>query len=1323
MTLPVPVLSGPTATYPEVMPGIDLAVRVSPEGGFSHVFVVKTRAAAANPQLASLVLSTSSRGVSLASDAAGNITGRDRAGEVVLSAPAPTMWDSAGGASTDTAAVGRDALSSTVAPGRTARTGRIGVSIERGKLRLTPDQALLTSPKTVFPVYVDPTFSWTPVGSKMAGWATISYQHQSTNYWKSTPDLIGRMQVGNAGSQRSNTLINFPVPYGTLANAEIYDAQFKITNTRSFSCADKPVNIYGPSTVLSSSNATWNYWEGVSKGSVIASKSFAYGYSGCDASAVSFDITGQIRTDVTNKKATRTLWMVAANEANDSQSWKEFLETSPTLTIRYNHKPNTPTGLTTSPKTSCAGGSTIGDGTVMLYAPVSDRNSGTLGVTFKLWKTGDAGQTAIATSDPNLLTASSGSTAVLVVPVDKLRTAANGAITNLSWKVQSTDFRTSSDWSTTCSFNFDPTRPGQPIVGNPSAGATIGQPVTFTIGKGVSTTVPSSYVYQLNASAPVEVEADSTGAATVTVSPNRFTNTLTVSARSAGGNFGDSASQTFNAQPAAIATDADLTGDDVADLLTVGAANGIPSGLWLADGKGSSGIGRIGTNIGARGNGVTSIGSPKDFDGAQAITGRFGGTGMQDLFVYYPTGNNAGGAGVLLANGDGSVIRAQESGTQFSVFRELLLDPNGLSPLQLANAGDSRGVASEYPDLIGISGNQDSGYHLTYYPVTFPMIGGYFGAFHTTALTPTGDNNWNNWTVTTAQTPTGTAMFLWNKSTGGLHLWTNLSVNPDTGQLTYTPYSFPAWNAGTALTLRAADINADGTADLWTVGAQGEVTTWTVSNLNAGMGTGSIAAAPKQGLITANHAWQLTDRESGPVEDAAAATDAIGNLTASGSAARWQTGDLFDPSVLFNGTSSALATTSPAFATNADFTVSAWVKPNSAGGTILSQSGTSTAGFRLWIDASDNSWRAAMPQSDSTSPVWDVATAGANSARLGVWTHVTVSYERANGRLGIYLGAVNKGVGIHTSAWNATGPFLMGAHKTSATSTGGWFSGQLSEVLVWSKVVSPEQTKPAGPNRDFTGDGIPDVMARLTSNNDVVLYKGDGAGRFQSGSTVIGGNWVNFDIVFSPGDFNGDGYTDVIARHKTTKQLYLYRGNGRGGFIQGYTIIGDNWSAFDTIFSAGDFDGDGKTDVMARYTATKDIWFYKGDGNGNIITSSATIVGGNWSAFDTIFSPGDFDGDGKTDVMARHSTTKDIYLYRGSGSGRFASGWTIVGSNWAYVDRIFSVGDFNMDGNTDVIARYSSTKDLYLYEGNGIGRFRSGYKVIGAKWTAFDLIF
>ena len=577
MPLPTPTLSGASATYHAVLPDVDLVSTVDRSGGFSHVFVVHTPAAAADPKLATLTLGTVAKGFALAVDSAGNIAGRDRSGTTVLSAPAPIMWDSS--AEPAAGPTARSApSSSTTAPGRAARTAPLKVRLQDGQLRLTPDRSLLAEAGTTYPIYIDPTFNWSPTGSSRGGWASISYQHQSTNYWMDTPDPYNRMQVGNSGVQRSNTLINFTVPISTLAGAEINFAYFKITNTRSWNCDDKQVNVYAPDTVLSSSNATWNSWEGKSAGPLAASKSFAYGYSGCAANGVSFDVKAQIQRDVNGNHKTRTLWMKAGNEASDPESWKEFSETSPTLEIQYNHKPNKPTGLTTSPKTACAGGSTVGDAGISLYAPVSDRNGGVLGVSFRVTRKSDGA--VVATSDPNKLTSASGATSVLVVPQATLRQYAGytgpgtGAVTAFTWRVQATDFRTAGDWSDTCTFNFDPTRPGHPEVTKP-AGAVIGQPADFTITAAGGTT-PSGYLYQLNAGPPLQVAATA-GGTTLSLLPTRYTNTLTVTSLSPGGNIGDSESVTFNADPAITAVDGDMTGDDLPDLLVAGGANGLPS--------------------------------------------------------------------------------------------------------------------------------------------------------------------------------------------------------------------------------------------------------------------------------------------------------------------------------------------------------------------------------------------------------------------------------------------------------------------------------------------------------------------------------------------------------------------------------------------------------------------------------------------------------------------------------------------------------------------------------------------------------------------------
>ncbi|MEU6024603.1 FG-GAP-like repeat-containing protein [Micromonospora sp. NPDC047134] len=1305
MPLPAPTLDGSTATYREVLPGVDLTVRVTAEGGFSHVFVVRSRQAAAHPQLAALHLATTTTGVALTVDRVGNIAGRDRTGATVLTAPAPVMWDSA--AERATGASSREqARSDSTAPGRGARTASIGVQVSRDRLTLRPDRDLLTSAETVFPVYIDPTFTWTPVGPKMSGWATISYQHQSTNYWKNTPDLIGRMQVGNSGSQRSNTLINFPVPHGTLTDAEISSATFKITNTRSWNCTEKTVYIYGPGTTLTSSNATWNHWEGVSKGSAIASGKFAYGYSGCDAAAVAFDITSQIRTDVNNKRATRTLWMVAASEASDTQSWKEFLQTSPTLTILYNHKPNKPTNLTTSPKTACAGGGFVGDSSVSLYAPVSDRNGGTLGVSFKLWKSSDTTEKALASSNPSLLTYPSGSTAVLVVPVATLRTAAGGAATGFSWKVQATDFRSAGDWSVTCTFTFDPTRPGAPTVGQPNDGeTTVGQPWTFAIAAAAGNTAPKSYVYQLNAGPPVDVPADTAGNATITAAPTRFVNTLSVTSVSAGGNFGDTASVTFNSKPAASAVEGDLTGDETPDLLTVGGRYGLPAGLWLAPGGHEPGN-LFATNIGARGNGVSGStnpddpgsNDPADFNGTQAVTGRFFGEGFQDVLVYYDSGPHAGGASILRGNGDGSVIESLRSGVQQSVVADQLRDENGSSPRQLANAGDTRGTGSTLPDLISITGDAEHGYRLSYHP-NLGVPGGYFFTYHTTALTPTGDTDWNDWTIATTQTTAGTAMFLWNRTTGALHLWTALAYDEDTGQLTHTPYTLRAdgWNTDTTIDLRAADINTDGTPDLWTTTSGGQSTEWHVTNLTSGNGT--ITAQPSRALITADHAWQLNDAATGTVTTA---RDTAGTLHATGTnGATWSTGDLFDPDVAFNGTSGTLATSAPAVPTNAAFTVSTWVKLAAHGGTVLSQDGANTAGFKLWAESSDQSWRFAMSRSDVASPIWDTASAGAGSARLGVWTQLTAVFKPAGGNLHsmfLFVNGRNVASAAHGTIWTAAKGFRIGAVRTGPTSHGGYLNGEVSLTQAWDvATLGPE---PAA--HDLNGDGRADIVAADSSGN-LWLHPNTGNGGMSTfGSPVkIGTGWSVYR--WNIRDWNLDGRADVLGI-PPDGILWLYPNvNGAPSSAQ-RRQIGVSWSGY--THATGHADGDRKPDHFGIRASTGELFYYP-DGCCKMLVGRS-----GWTSY-RIY-PADFDSDGRDDIVAIDGSGQ-LWVYPNTGQAGLAMLGTrrLIGQSWSSY-RV-AVADMNSDGKPDIVG-VDSSNNVWLYPGNGAGGLDSRVQ-IASNWT------
>ncbi len=196
-------------------------------------------------------------------------------------------------------------------------------------------------------------------------------------------------------------------------------------------------------------------------------------------------------------------------------------------------------------------------------------------------------------------------------------------------------------------------------------------------------------------------------------------------------------------------------------------------------------------------------------------------------------------------------------------------------------------------------------------------------------------------------------------------------------------------------------------------------------------------------------------------------------------------------------------------------------------------------------------------------------------------------------------------------------------------------------------------------------------------------------------------------------DFNGDGKTDVVARD-SGGELWLYPGTGAGGWNRRIDL-GSGWNTMSAIVSAGDFNGDGKADVIAR-DKSGELWLYPGTGTGN--WSTRKDLGSGWNVMTAIVAPGDFNGDGQPDLIARDSTG-ELWLYPNNGAGDWLKR-VDLGSGWNVMSSLVSPGDFNADGKADVIARDTSGK-LWLYPGNG----KDGWSTrvsLGAGWNVMTAI-
>ncbi|MEU9298060.1 FG-GAP-like repeat-containing protein [Streptomyces sp. NPDC048266] len=247
---------------------------------------------------------------------------------------------------------------------------------------------------------------------------------------------------------------------------------------------------------------------------------------------------------------------------------------------------------------------------------------------------------------------------------------------------------------------------------------------------------------------------------------------------------------------------------------------------------------------------------------------------------------------------------------------------------------------------------------------------------------------------------------------------------------------------------------------------------------------------------------------------------------------------------------------------------------------------------------------------------------------------------------------------------------------------------------------------------DMTGDRIADLTA-IWDAGSLHVYTGSTQGLTGQRTQQYGGTSWDTTKQLVKGDFTNDGIADVLTVW-SDGTLHLYKGDGNGniGGPSAALYGGDTWSTVKQM-TVGDFDGDGRTDILAVWDAGT-LHLYRGDGNGNIAKSTPAAMGGDagsiWGTI-TQFVGGDFDRDGIADLMAVWNDGT-LHFYKSKGDGNFNGHLAAWGNaSWSTV-RLMAGDDYNADGASDLMAVWANGS-LHLYKGDGKGNINPGIDVWG----------
>ena len=238
---------------------------------------------------------------------------------------------------------------------------------------------------------------------------------------------------------------------------------------------------------------------------------------------------------------------------------------------------------------------------------------------------------------------------------------------------------------------------------------------------------------------------------------------------------------------------------------------------------------------------------------------------------------------------------------------------------------------------------------------------------------------------------------------------------------------------------------------------------------------------------------------------------------------------------------------------------------------------------------------------------------------------------------------------------------------------------------------------------DMNANGKADVV--MLGNVTVNGVKGAYVGYRKDGDTST---WETISYLKNPdnvqwnakvGNMTGNAGKNSIVWHAAELGAVGVWTDGTDSWVSISGGFDKNW----TMLGTGDFNGDGKDEILFRNGTN----FYTTDINSNF--SSLGGFGDGWD----VRAIGDFSGDGRDDLVLFHKDTGSVVKLENGQTSSYASLGQLDANDWFIV----GAGDYNGDGKDDLLVRQYSSGMLGYYANGDFSKWNEMGRGVDMNWA------